>query len=220
MLNNMKVQILQANLGDFDHPVDPVKQNTEHEVSFHRFTDDNFPPITGLTPRLQYRIPKCFGWHMVPGADVYIWLDGSVSFERPDCVQWYMSQLGDNDIGFFKHPSRRNVRQEVEHIEEHLRLGKPYITSRYKNGLHREFLDRILNEGYKDRVLYASTAFIYRNTSPVQRALEDWWALGSRYFSCDQIQLPWVLWKHKLKVKIFDEYIYKSGYISLVSKHN
>ena len=215
----MKIGILQANLNSFDECFDPVNQETKHEVTFYRWTDENFPPITGLTPRLQYRIPKCFGWEMAKGADFYVWLDGSVSFERSDCVEWYLSKLGDNDMGFFKHPSRRNIRQEVQHIEEHLRLGKPYITKRYTGGLHREFLDRILNEGYKDRVLYASTVFIFRNTSLVQRALEDWWALGSRYFSCDQVQLPYVLWKNNLKVKIFDEPIYKSGYISLCSKH-
>lgn len=219
MLNNMKVKILTAILGNFDKPFDPVKQETEHEVSFYRFTDENFPPITGLTPRLQYRIPKCFGWEMNPGADIYIWLDGSVSFERKDCVDWYLEELGDSDIAFFKHPSRRSVRQEVDHIDEHLRLGKPYITSRYKNGLHREFLDRILSEGYKDRVLYASTVFIFKNTEKVRAALEDWWQLGSRYFTCDQVQLPFVLWKHELKVKVLSEPIYKSGYISLISRH-
>jgi hypothetical protein len=216
----MRIAILTANLGNFDKPVDPVKQETEHEIKFHRFTDDDFPPITGLTPRLQYRIPKCFGWEMFPGYDYYIWLDGACSFERPDCVWWYVKQLADNDMAFFKHPSRRNVRQEVRHLEEHLNLGKPYITKRYKNGLHREFFDKILAEGYRDKGLYASTTFIYKNNPQVQKALTDWWLLGSRYFTCDQIQLPYVLWKNEIRVKTFDEPLYKSGYISLVSKHN
>lgn len=215
----MKIAILTCILGDFDTPHDPVKQDTEHEIFFHRFTDEDFPPITGLTPRLQYRIPKCFGWEMYPDYDVYIWLDGSCTLKRPDCVEWYLKQLGDNDIGFFKHPSRRNVRQEIAHIEEHLALGKPYITSRYKNGLHREFLDKVIKEGYHDRSLYASTLFVYKNTFAVKQALTDWWTLGSRYFTCDQVQLSYVLWKNELKVRVFDEPIYKSGYMSLVSHH-
>ena len=66
----MKVAILTANLGNFDTQVDPVTQdlpNGVEKIAFHRYTDNNFPPITGLTPRLQYRIPKLFGWQMFPG---------------------------------------------------------------------------------------------------------------------------------------------------------
>ena len=201
----------------------PVEQDTVHEVHFHRFTDGNFPPITGLTPRMQYRIPKTHAWQMLPDCgkyDVIIWLDGSITFKRSDCVAYYLSQLADNDMAFWKHPVRRNIKQEVEHIEKHLRLGKPYITNRYKNGLHRECLDEIQkDETYKDRTLYASTSFIYRNTLKVQKALKDWWYWQSRFYSCDQIPLPYVLWLNDIKVGVMNEPLFKSGYISLVSKH-
>lgn len=218
----MKIAILQANLGDFDKPVDPVEQDLpdNNELTFHRWTDDDFPPITGLTPRFQYRIPKMFGWQMFPGHDIYIWLDGSVSLRRADCVKWYLEQLGDGDMAFFKHPSRRNIRQETAHIEEHLQLGKPYITKRYKNGLHKEQLADIqLDKDFKDDKLYASTVFIYRDSEKVRDAMRLWFLHQARYFTCDQIALPYILWKHGLKVNIFNEPIYKSGYLSLVSHH-
>ena len=214
----MKVAILTCILGDFDTPVDPVDQDIP--VTFHRWTDDNFPPITGLTPRMQYRIPKYFGWEMLPEYDYYIWLDGSVTFLRPDCATWYLEQLDDGDIAFFKHPTRRNIRQEVAHIEEHLNLGKPYITARYKNGLHKEQLEVIqADPTFKDKSLWASTAFIYRNIPEVQKFMKEWWYWQSRYYTCDQVILPWLLWKHRLSVKTFDEPLYKSGYLSLVSHH-
>lgn len=216
----MKIAILQANLGNFDKPVDPVKQDTKHEIVFHRWTDKNFPPITGLTPRLQYRIPKMFSWQMFPGHDYYLWLDGSVSLKRPDCIDWYLKELGDGDIAFFKHPTRRNIRQETAHIEEHLKLGKPYVTERYKNGLHKEQLaDIMLDKDFHDNKLYASTVFIYKDNEAVRDAMRLWWLHTSRYFTVDQIALPYILWKHKLNVKTLSEPIYKSGYISLVSHH-
>ena len=214
----MKVAILTCILGDFDTPVDPVDQDIP--ATFHRWTDDNFPPITGLTPRMQYRIPKYFGWEMLPEYDYYIWLDGSVTFLRPDCATWYLEQLDDGDIAFFKHPTRRNIRQEVAHIEEHLNLGKPYITARYKNGLHEEQLEVIQADStFKDSSLWASTAFIYRNIPEVRKFMQEWWYWQSRYYTCDQVILPWLLWKHRLSVKTFDEPLYKSGYLSLVSHH-
>lgn len=213
-----RVAILQANLGAFDTPIDPVEQIAP--VTFHRWTDDNFPPITGLTPRLQYRIPKLFGWQMLPGYDFYIWLDGVVSFKRDDSAMWYMDQLGDGDMAFFHHPQRHSIKSEVDHIEEHLQQGKPYITPRYKNGLHKEQYAEILTDtGFVDDKLWASTTFIYRNTKKVQEALKDWWYYQSRYYTCDQVPLPYVLWKHDINVKDFNEPIYKTGYMSLVGHH-
>lgn len=216
----MRVAVLTAILGDFDTPFDPVEQDLPEgvEVDFHRFTDKDFPPIMGLTPRFQYRIPKLFGWQMFPDYDVYIWLDGSVTFKRPDCVKWYLEQLGDADMALFKHPTRRNIRQEVDHIEEHLKLGKPYISARYKNGLHKEqWADIQLDKDFKDDRLYASTSFIYRDSEEVRDALRLWWLHQSRYFTCDQIALPYIV--KDLVVNTMTEPIFKSGYISLVSHH-
>jgi len=215
----MKICILSANLGSFDKVVDPVKQETEHEVVFHRFTDDNFPPIIGLTPRLQYRIPKMFGWQMMPGYDAYIWLDGSMSFERPDCVDWFVKQLGVADMALFRHPWWNTIREEVEHIEEKLKINHYYITPRYKGGLHREHLEEIRRDkNYVDDTLYASTAFIYRNSNKVQGALKYWWYLQSRYFSSDQVSLPYAVKDVRVN-KIMDD-IFKTPFLSLVSKHS
>lgn len=213
------IAIHSANLGSFDTVQEPKQQTIPCE--YHCFTDTDFPPITGLTPRLQYRIPKTHSWQMKPGYPYYIWLDGSVTFERDDCAKYYLDQLGDNDIAFFKHPfGRRKIRHEVAHIEEHLQQGKPYITSRYKNGLHKELLQEIQASGYKDRVLYASTTFIYRNTYDVQQFMKDWLYSSVRYFTCDQVALPWLLhYKHRLKVATMNETLFKSGYTSLVSHH-
>lgn len=213
------IGILSANLGHFDNSQDPKFQENCGDWYFHRYTDEDFPPITGLSPRLQYRIPKCFGWQMLPGADAYIWMDGGISFRREDCAKYYLDQLGDGDICLFVHPNRSTIREEVEHIEDHIRRDKPYIVNRYKGGLHREFLTRLQEEGYVDDRLYASTTFIYRNTPKVQKAMEDWWMLGSRYFTCDQVQLPYVLKRHDLDVRVFDQPIFKTGYMSLVSHH-
>ena len=216
-----KVAILQANLGNFDECIDPIKQEFDVEVIFHRYTDKNFSPITGLTPRLQYRIPKTHGWEMFPGYDIYIWIDGGISFERSDCVKWFIEQLGDKDAFFFRHPfGRRKIRHEVEHIDEKLKANHPYMIPRYGNGLHKEMYNEILKDkDYKDNRLYASTVFAYRNIPKVQQMLKDWWYYQSRYYTCDQIHLPYVIWKNKLDINVFNENLFKIGYVSLVSHH-
>ncbi len=219
----MKVAILTAILGNFDTPVDPVEQELPEgveSVTFHRFTDEDFPPITGLTPRLQYRIPKLFGWEMFPGYDVYIWLDGSVTFKRPDCLKWFLDQLGDADFAFFKHPVRRNIRQESAHIEEKLQQGSGYIVSRYKNGLHREMVNHALGDtAFKDNQLFTSTSFIYRDSALTRDALRMWWFYQSRYYTCDQINQTYALFRSGAKVNVIPDNQYKIGYLSLVSHH-
>jgi hypothetical protein len=213
----MKIAILTCVLGGFDELHDPVKQTVD--CDFHRWADNNFPPITGLTPRLQYRIPKYFGWQMLPDYDYYLWLDGAVTLQHSKSLEWFLEQLGDGDIAFFKHPDRNSIKEEVDHIEDHLQRGKPYITARYKNGLHKEQYAEMEKYAYEDDKLYASTAFIYKNTKSVQWFMEEWWAKQSRYFTCDQVVLPYLLDLYKLNVKTFDEHIYKTKYLTMVSHH-
>lgn len=217
--------MLTANLGGFDTPVDPVSQNMPggFDTAFHRFTDDNFPPITGLTPRLQYRIPKLFGWQMYPGYDAYLWFDASMSLPNPESL-WYFTMLLTNenvDAVFFKHPWRKTIREEVEHIDIKLKEGNDYITSRYKNGFHNEQLEIIqLEQGYTDDHLYASNVFMYRNNDRMKEAMHFWWYYQSRYLTCDQVSLPYALYLAKAKVHVIQDDVFKSEYVSLVSKHN
>jgi hypothetical protein len=219
----MKVAILTAVLGNFEtSPKDPVLQDLPEgvEVTFHRFTDKDFPPIADLPPRFQYRIPKLFGWQMFPGYDVYIWLDGGMSLQRSDCVKWFLDQLGDCDISLFRHPWRGTVKDEVDHIETKLLEGNKYITSRYKNGLHREQLEEMESGGYEDDDLYATTVFIYRNNERAHQLMNCWWLLQSRYYTCDQVNLPMAIQQIPgLRLKKLPDNLFKIGYVSLVSHH-
>ena len=157
----MKIALLSANLGNFDvNAKDPVKQDLPEgisEITFHRFTDEDFPPITGLTPRLQYRIPKLFGWQMFPGYDIYIWFDSSCSLQRADCVKWFLDQLGDNDMAFFRHPWRSTIKQEVDHIEEKLKQHGQEVSSRVIGEMVMKQLKKI------DEVAYIRFASVYKD---------------------------------------------------------
>lgn len=221
----MNIAITTCILGDFDKPVDPVGQQGPPHF-FYRWTDGDFPPVVGLTPRLQYRIPKTHAWQMLPNYDAYVWLDGSLSFEHPESLNYYLGQLGDNDIAFFAHPHRHSISEEVVYIDSYLnreqgtRRGQDYIISRYKNGGHIEQLMEALNDdSFVDNQLFHSGTFIYRNSPKVQEFMKDWLYSSVRHFTCDQVALPWLLHRHQLKVATMDEPIYKTRHVSLVSSH-
>lgn len=219
--------ILSANLGDFDNSQDPVRQEGCGDYFFHRFTDEDFPPIAGMSPRFQYRIPKLFGPDFFPDTkiDVVIWMDGGITFERPDSAQWFLGQLGEYDAAFFRHPHGRNtVEREVQHIEEKLSADHPYMVPRYKNGLHREALNTFRRDPeWEDFRLFASTVFIYRNNTAGKELMRQWWFYQSRYYTCDQVVLPYAIHLAErgtgLKVNTINFNLFKLGHVCLVSHH-
>lgn len=226
----MKVLITHINLRGFDSPVPPTDQELPEgiaQVDYRCITDAEFPPIADLPGRFQYRIPKLFAWQMFPGYDYYLHLDGEWTLRRADSLKWYLEQLGNGDIGFYAHPNRSSIKQEVEYIDDYLhrrkgyKKGQDYIINRYNNGLHKEQLADIeLDTDFTDDKLYASTIMFYRDSEELRDMMRLWWLHQSRYYTCDQVVLPYVLWKSDLVVKTFDQAIYKTGHMSKTGSHH
>ena len=218
----MRIAVLTANLGKFDADVLNIKQKLPEnvEMMFYRYTDQNFPPITGLTPRLQYRIPKMFGWQMMPGYDYYLWLDGSMSLQDKMSVDWFIKKAKTVEMVVFKHPWRKTLKEETDFIEAKLKEGNKYITSRYLNGLHKEQYNDIMEDKtYVDDKLYASTVFMYQNTERVREMMKLWWIHTTRYFTVDQIALPYAIRKSGVSVYEIEDSPFKCKYVSVTSKH-
>lgn len=223
----MKVSVISANLGSFDVPVPMVVQNGDDGVLEHRFTDQNFPPRhCTMTPRLQARIPKMFGWQMEPIAsykpDIIIWHDASMALLHPDSVSWLVSRVENADIAFFRHPFRHSIKEEADYIRERIKNGDTYLKSRYENELLdeqvRACLDDIPAPIYQDDTLYATTVFVYRNIPAVHELLEKWWVHTSRYHAVDQLAIPYLVkkaqMKNNLKVYEIQDNLYKTQYLT------
>lgn len=182
------IAVVTANLGNFEKQVEYAKQS--YPYAFFNFTDRTFAPrLNAMTPRLQARLVKMFHWQMVEGYDTYLWVDSSCSLQDPDSVAWFVAQLGEQDIAVFKHPNRNTVQEEADYLKQRLAKKCPYITPRYKG----ELIDEQLKEVYPEAELYATTAFIYRNTSEVRKALKEWWYHTSRYHIVDQLSFPFCI---------------------------
>ena len=218
----MKIAVLSANLGNFDTTFPNVEQKLppDVEVTYHTWTDKDFKPIAGYTPRFQYRIPKMFGWEMMPGFDYYLWMDGAMYMTNPNTISDFLSFINNNEFLIFKHPHRKTVESEVKYIEYKLMYRNMYMSRRYQNGLHRENLTMMQQDkGWIDHRLYASTVFMYRNIPRIHDMMKTWWFLQSRYWSCDQIPLPYALWKHEVSVYPIDMNVFSNKYMSVSKKH-
>jgi len=174
-----------------------------------------------MTPRLQARIPKMFGWQMAPGYDYYIWVDSSCSLLNPDSVKWFVEQCENVDTVVFQHPMRKTIREEADYIKGRLSRNCEYLTPRYENELIDEQM-KVIEEDklFYDGFLFASTAFVYKNVERVHDMLIQWWYHTSRFHSVDQLSFPYVLWKSGCTYKILPvpmrQNVIKSPYITHV----
>ncbi len=212
----MKVAVITANVGNFEKPVEHPKQSID--CDFFHFNDQNFSLRTkALTPRLQARIAKMFGWQLAPGYDYYIWVDSSCTLTGPDSLKLFLKKAEDVDVVVFKHPNRNTIQEEADYLKYRLSINCPYITPRYKNELIDEQLAEIhADKEFTDDNLYASTALVYKNTQQVKDMLKEWWYHTSRYHSIDQLSLPYVLAKSGLKVNVLPDKYSDSPYITYV----
>lgn len=199
----MSIAVISASLGGFDRQREHEPQSVD--CSFYHFDDENFPPRhTSMTPRLQARIPKMTSWEMVRGYDYYLWVDSSCRLSDTNSVKWFLEQLGDADIAVFKHPHRNTIQEEADYLKHRLAIKCPYITPRYEN----ERIDAALAAVDPEDPLYASTAFIYRDSPVTRTLLTTWWTHTSLYHSIDQLSLPYAIKTSGAKVKVIpDNYL-------------
>lgn len=206
----MKLLIYTANLGSFDKTQENEEQILPEgidRIDYWRCTDEDFPPrFNAMTPRLQARIVKMFGWQMKPGYDFYLWVDSSCRLPREDSAKWFMEQLGDKDMAVFRHNVRMLVRDEANYLKQRLQDEKahrklPYVLPRYEN----EDINGQMSQVDPNARLYASTAFIYRPSSSIMKMMKEWFYNTSRFHSIDQLSLPHSLAYAKCRFNVIDE---------------
>jgi hypothetical protein len=155
----MRTVLLSANLGEFDKYHPPVPQSMAN-FEAHCFTEKDFPPrYQSMTPRLQARIPKMFGWDMRPGYDLYLWLDASFRLADRGAARWFEQRLDYCDFAFFLHPQRSTIKEEAAYIAQKIADGSQYLISRYASEDLSGQLRAVTNRDYVDDTLYASMAF-------------------------------------------------------------
>lgn len=210
----MKIAILSVNLGGIDRNPKHCEQSIP--VDYYHFDDSNFPLRNcAMTPRMQARIPKVFGWQMVPGYDIYIWCDTTFMIHHPNAAKWMLDNLGDADAACFKHPDRKSLQQECDFLKHKLAEEHPYIVPRYGNELADEFLAEIgEDKNYEDNRLFANAIFIYRNNEKNRAMSKDWWYYISRYHINDQLGMPYAFYKNLCKVNVIDMHYMKTDYFT------
>lgn len=201
------IAVVSASLGGIDKPIQHEPQSIE--CDYYHFTDENFPPRDkSMTPRLQAKIPKMFGWQLKPDYEFYLWLDGNLRLSAPESLQYLLEAMEDYDIVVLKHPTHDTIHWEYRYNWRGLHSNAPsnYLRARYTNELLDEQYEVIKSDpDYVDDLMVNGGVFMYRNTPEVQQMFKEWWYHVCRYLVMDQLSFPYVLKKSGLKVNVLPD---------------
>jgi len=139
--------------------------------------------------------------HMLhPNYTALVWADGAFKLQ-PGFVEWIIGYLADADAAFIRHPVRSSISEEMDFVYSN--LAQDYVRARYNSEPMREQVTAYLQDGFvpKAAPLIAAGLFIRRNSDKVNRAFEHWYIENTKWTIQDQLSLPYIIWKHNLRVK-------------------
>lgn len=218
----MKIAYISANCGGTDKNLQDQHKKQTVPVDYFYFDDSNFPPRSeALHPRLQAKIPKMFGWDLVPGYDYYIWADATITLSNEIAVEWLLSKVRGHDIALFRHHDKRSsIGQELRFMERRMNglrgdsVIQEYLNNRYQHEPMEAQVDQYLSDpNFTDDMLYSGGLFIYANTREAREMLKDWFTENARWSIQDQLSLPYVLSKSGCKVKTIKRNLLKNEYV-------
>lgn len=195
----MKVAVVSAIFGNYDEPVF-VEQSipceyvlvTDGKGSLHAGWDYQVVDIGALNPRLAGKFPKCRPWEYAD-ADVFVWMDGSI-LPDPGLVEWLIGQLGDGDVGFFRHHDRSSIRSEAQFSSMLRKYPEHDVLAQ---------VDSYVDCGFPDGWgLWSAGLYVWRNGPVVRQMGQMWLDEICRWSVQDQLSLPVVL--HRCGVRPVD----------------
>lgn len=190
----MKVELVSAIYGGYDTP----KQLPDSSLTGWLFTDlqetaalaeeRGWNPIVDemddvKTPMLRAKYWKTHPLSAAPGADISIWLDGSIQIVIFDFVGKCLAALGDDDLSLTPHPERTCIYPEAQVTASLARYGDcdPHAQVNF----YRDVVGWTPNRG-----LYASGAFTVRHNDVTASWGESWWDECNNWTYQDQLSLP------------------------------
>ena len=219
----MKICVSTANLGKIDPERILHAQQTlpsHWHVDYFGYTDDNLKPRElALHPRVQAKIPKMLAHELAPGYDYYIWLDGSIALSNSSSVSWLVERCANHDMALFRHPYRQRIEDEAEYCQAEMLSGNGYLIDRYRNEPLLEQVRLYLSDpGFKDENLFACGVFVYSRAivASEHNIMKDWFYHTARYSVQDQLSLPYLLTRYRIKYNVIEENIFSNDYFSLV----
>lgn len=129
--------------------------------------------------------------HLFVPSEVTVWVDGNIWLQAaPRVIAEVL--LGDADVAAFQHPYRKTVWQEFAELRKDPRFAIPYLQKQLE-AQERAYRAAGLPA---NAPLFECNVIVRRNSGPVRRLMNDWWAEICRWQWRDQVSFPFALWTH------------------------
>jgi len=202
----MKIAVITSISGINNKLINPSK--VFDNVDYHAFVDNitdnsiwtqhkniDFTIDNRYKGRRNAKIYKILPNLFLPNYDYYFWVDSTHEvvmnpFHVVDKV------INNSDIALFKHPQRNCVYDEANEL---IKLSYDHVNLIMEQ---KKFYEK--NNYPKNNGLFELPCSIRKNTEIINRMNLMWWEIICRYSSRDQISLPFVLDKLKIKPHILD----------------
>jgi len=205
----MNVAIITANIGGIDevkpfpgqHKLEEVHQDyfciEEHQLREVLKKEG----LDSANDRLVSRCPKFMTHKLLPGYDVYIWLDARVQVVDKDFTGFMLDNLEEVKIAL--HPDRKTIGEETEHILERLKNNDKYLLPR----MSIEDIEKqkaVIGEK-SDLPIYCLRVFSRINSEKVNEFYEKIWQHCLDYGDYDQLMWAYECDRMGIKVNTYIE---------------
>lgn len=151
--------------------------------------------IATVEPMLNHKWWKTHPELGCPGADVSLWIDGSMEILVDDYVERCLALLGEDDWAMMPHPERDCALLEAEYSAVlHWRYDPPTLLRQLAH--YRDVVGHPPHWG-----LPASGRNVRRHTPEVLAMCADWWGHNLEWSHQDQVSLPVLMREYEGKVR-------------------
>jgi hypothetical protein len=205
-----KPVVIQVNINNYEFYREYNNIENYNLIDWYYFTDDknlksNFWNIinineieeiknTNYDNRQKCKYIKMMTHKLLPNNSNYIWIDGSFPIINKNFVNEILEFKKNNyELILYDHNSR-NREKTITH--EVIRCRK--VADKNKMD---EQINAYLSDNYPNKRggLYSSGIIFRKNTQKINELFELWFEHNLKYTTRDQISLPYVLWKLKIK---------------------
>eukprot|EP01105_Mastigella_eilhardi_P024889 TRINITY_DN6594_c0_g1_i1.p1 TRINITY_DN6594_c0_g1~~TRINITY_DN6594_c0_g1_i1.p1 ORF type:complete len:398 (+),score=119.10 TRINITY_DN6594_c0_g1_i1:25-1194(+) len=208
-----RVAVVSASFGTLDTISSLYAGQLEADTDYFMFTDNgtqarnstwnlmqlNVPRHDLSNNRLRAKYFKMQMFRLLPGYDVYIWLDAKYRIKNTGVVRFLLDKLNNNSalIAISRHNKRSTAYAEMKYCTE---SRKKYFKQRFREEPLREQYDYYKKNGFTDSVgLYHGGVFAVRNTPCMWSFFDRWWIENVCWSVKDQVSLSYLLELYDIK---------------------
>jgi len=213
LFNNNHVNLLDEHYIPTSPFIKTGRSKIQNIIEHFRFSQYLYPTNEANHNRLLAKIPRMQFYKLLPKEyDYYIWCDSKFTL----CSYWLeyvlflIERYSEYDFLVSEHCERSSITEELNYMIRHMKDKSENLCSKYNMAdMYYQVHSYVKDKNFKDKKLF-ETGFLVFSKRILQHKefLDDWYGHNFYYTIQDQLSLPYLCNKHKIKVYSIKQRIY------------